>query len=462
MQLEYNTCRVSSNWVELGIFVHAHKRSTTWLVSIYMSLFPSLSRVDRRTAPRSAPEGKKKAPQVHLPNIPGRSSSHGNEVTPLTQLVGSSAAATQKGSNTAMTSLPALPTHNMTFTEAVRQESLPIKPCSRCGLEYGASSMVLHQQNCTSQNSKAQSSKRTTSEGRRNLHRQPFTIETAPIEKERTSCSVFLNQFGEPLGRERQYGFPCQFCGERFGRHSLHLHQNKCRQSNTCHSTGGSKPNSNHQISSTVNNPENPILRQPIETEAPGSRRGPILFDLPPRPKTRTLEHSLLVQNGYTLPIIEDTCTKAATYGSPKGRVPSEKKTIRRPPTVVCYICGREYGSKSISIHEPQCLKKFELENRKLPISERKPLPKKPINHPAIVVAVTSQELIHPAGVYRTDLLQETADQYFQYCYSEWERDLIPCKTCGRKFAPERHVKHAHRCKAKPLPNNLLPRCIKK
>ena len=452
--------------MELGISAHAHKKSNNFLgAGWYMSLFPSLSRVDRGTAPRSVPKGKKTAPQVHLPNLPGRSSSHGNEVTPPTHLVlGSSvqtAAATQNGSNTAtMTSLPALPTHNMIFTEALRQDSLPIKPCSRCGQEYGASSMVFHQQNCTSQNSKAQRSKRTTSGGRRKLHRQSFTIKTAPIERERTSCSV--NQLGELLGREKQYGFPCQFCGERFGRHSLHIHQNKCRQSNTCHSTGGSKPNSNHQISSTANNTENPILRQSIDTEAPGSRAGPILFDLPPRPKTRTLQHSLLVQKGYTLPIIEDTCTKAATYSSPKGRVPSEKKTIRRPPTVVCYICGREYGSKSISIHEPQCLKKFELENRKLPISERKPLPKKPINHPAIVVAVTSQELICPAGVYRNELLQETADQYFQYCYSEWERDLIPCKTCGRKFAPERHVKHAHRCKAKPLPNNVLPRCIEK
>uniref|UniRef100_A0A2I2YS77 C2HC/C3H-type domain-containing protein n=1 Tax=Gorilla gorilla gorilla TaxID=9595 RepID=A0A2I2YS77_GORGO len=34
---------------------------------------------------------------------------------------------------------------------------------------------------------------------------------------------------------------------------------------------------------------------------------------------------------------------------------------IRRPPAVVCYICGREYGTKSISIHEPQCLKKMYL-----------------------------------------------------------------------------------------------------
>uniref|UniRef100_A0A8C3NE86 C2HC/C3H-type domain-containing protein n=2 Tax=Geospiza parvula TaxID=87175 RepID=A0A8C3NE86_GEOPR len=51
---------------------------------------------------------------------------------------------------------------------------------------------------------------------------------------------------------------------------------------------------------------------------------------------------------------------------------------IRRPPTVICYVCGREYGTKSISIHEPQCLKKWHQENEKLPKSLRRPEPKKP------------------------------------------------------------------------------------
>ncbi len=51
---------------------------------------------------------------------------------------------------------------------------------------------------------------------------------------------------------------------------------------------------------------------------------------------------------------------------------------IRRPATVICYICGREYGSKSISIHEPNCLKKWHMENEKLPKSQRRTAPVKP------------------------------------------------------------------------------------
>ena len=51
---------------------------------------------------------------------------------------------------------------------------------------------------------------------------------------------------------------------------------------------------------------------------------------------------------------------------------------MKRPPTIVCYICGREFGSKSISIHEPQCLEKWHVENNRLPGHQRRPEPKKP------------------------------------------------------------------------------------
>ena len=45
---------------------------------------------------------------------------------------------------------------------------------------------------------------------------------------------------------------------------------------------------------------------------------------------------------------------------------------------MVCYLCGREFGSKSISIHEPQCLEKWKIENNKLPKHQQRPPPKKP------------------------------------------------------------------------------------
>lgn len=56
--------------------------------------------------------------------------------------------------------------------------------------------------------------------------------------------------------------------------------------------------------------------------------------------------------------------------GPPKARSPA--------PTVYCYICGRQFGSASIGIHQPQCLKKWQTQNEKLPKSQRRPMPVPP------------------------------------------------------------------------------------
>ena len=35
---------------------------------------------------------------------------------------------------------------------------------------------------------------------------------------------------------------------------------------------------------------------------------------------------------------------------------------IKRPKTLVCYICGREYGTRSLGIHVKTCAKKWDIE----------------------------------------------------------------------------------------------------
>lgn len=47
------------------------------------------------------------------------------------------------------------------------------------------------------------------------------------------------------------------------------------------------------------------------------------------------------------------------------------------PLTIECYICGRMFGSRSIGIHEPQCLRKWQAQNDQLPAGRRKPTPVK-------------------------------------------------------------------------------------
>lgn len=68
----------------------------------------------------------------------------------------------------------------------------------------------------------------------------------------------------------------------------------------------------------------------------------------------------------------------------PKTPVKSEKspaKTLKKEEvkkSLTCYICGREFGSASLQLHEPQCLKKWERENQLLPRNMRRKPPVKP------------------------------------------------------------------------------------
>lgn len=49
---------------------------------------------------------------------------------------------------------------------------------------------------------------------------------------------------------------------------------------------------------------------------------------------------------------------------------PSKKaydEDIKKPRTLACCVCGREFGLTSLKIHYPQCLEKFENEQSKKP-----------------------------------------------------------------------------------------------
>jgi hypothetical protein len=48
-------------------------------------------------------------------------------------------------------------------------------------------------------------------------------------------------------------------------------------------------------------------------------------------------------------------------------------RTPKAPPKMrMCYICGKEFGSTSLTIHEVQCLKKFQDQQALLPVEHRK------------------------------------------------------------------------------------------
>ncbi|KFP78572.1 Zinc finger protein 474, partial [Acanthisitta chloris] len=98
----------------------------------------------------------------------------------------------------------------------------------------------------------------------------------------------------------------------------------------------------------------------------------------------------------------------------------------RRSSFRVCYICGREFGSQSISIHEPQCLEKWHIKNNSLPRHLRRPEPRKP--------------------EVRTDSSCTHTDENEAAYYSA-QAQLVPCGNCGRTFLPDRLMVHEKCCR---------------
>lgn len=54
------------------------------------------------------------------------------------------------------------------------------------------------------------------------------------------------------------------------------------------------------------------------------------------------------------------------------------KRGFKRPVALVCYICGREFGTRSLEIHIKTCEKKWGYEQAKLPKSKQRPCPQPP------------------------------------------------------------------------------------
>lgn len=103
---------------------------------------------------------------------------------------------------------------------------------------------------------------------------------------------------------------------------------------------------------------------------------------------------------------------------------------VGKKKTVVCYICGREFGSSSVTIHEPQCLKKWQAENANLPKGQRRKPPTRP-------------EMLPSVGNGNNNDLE----RFNEAAYKSAQGQLLPCENCGRTFQPDRLPVHQRSCK---------------
>jgi len=116
--------------------------------------------------------------------------------------------------------------------------------------------------------------------------------------------------------------------------------------------------------------------------------------------------------------------------------MPEEKKGFAsKPRGIICYICGKEYGTASIEIHLKSCKKRWEDEEAQKPARERRPLPQPPKDFDLVKTkgsGMKQQEM---------DALNEEAFHKFN------DESRVPCPNCARKFLPDRLVVHLRSCK---------------
>lgn len=88
--------------------------------------------------------------------------------------------------------------------------------------------------------------------------------------------------------------------------------------------------------------------------------------------------HPATVKKNNDTTVSSTTTTSATVSKVPVPVGGSRPPSGPKKPMLPCYICGREYGTSSIYIHEPQCLKRWRQENDQLPPHQRRKEPQRP------------------------------------------------------------------------------------
>ncbi|KAI4466973.1 MFS transporter [Holotrichia oblita] len=130
-----------------------------------------------------------------------------------------------------------------------------------------------------------------------------------------------------------------------------------------------------------------------------------------------------------------------------QAKFPKEE-TIETPPvpsskprSVPCSVCGRLFGTKSIKFHEPQCLKKWHLQNDHLPPNEREPMYRDTVKESPQI----------SDGAASTPEPEKSAS-------STRKPPMFPCYLCGRLFSVNSIYIHEPQCLKKwRAENDKLP-----
>ncbi|XP_018426609.1 PREDICTED: zinc finger protein 474-like [Nanorana parkeri] len=270
--------------------------------------------------------------------------------------------------------------------------------------------------------------------------RKAIRPETAILAKRSSTGSMSQNQANRPVIPPRRQGFKvCYICGREFGSKSIDIHEPKCLEKwhaeneNLPRHLRRPAPVKPHAAAHSSYKDENEAAWQSSQAQLlPCGNCGRtflpdrlLVHEKGCKPKDKNVGSSHSTIN-KTVTHTSSLTASTTTSGFSDSKIPDNPT---KPKTLICYICGREFGTKSLPIHEPKCLEKWKIENDRLPKGQRRPIPQKP--QMALSKSVSQEEQ------------NEAARQSFK-------DQLLPCPNCGRTFASDRLPVHQRGCKAKP------------
>uniref|UniRef100_A0A8C4QAQ8 C2HC/C3H-type domain-containing protein n=1 Tax=Eptatretus burgeri TaxID=7764 RepID=A0A8C4QAQ8_EPTBU len=298
-----------------------------------------------------------------------------------------------------------------TISETGAQFVLPVVPprrptmrvCYICGREFGTVSITIHEPKCLEK-------------WRVENERLPVHLRRPEPSKPEISSDTMVKNVNDAAWQSAQAQLvPCSTCGRTFLPDRLMVHERSCKAPAGPSFRGKAGGTSNNRKDQGTFGPQTIIPHSPSFTfgiHQPlicSSDCQMVKFD---SSLQRTRFHC-----SRTTELVQTLTIPFYLYQQPK--------TPLKPKTVVCYICAREFGTMSIAIHEPQCLKKWRNENVQLPKHLRRPDPQK------LKVNIIKGTESHVAA------------------WESFQAQLVPCNVCGRTFNPDRFLVHQRSCKPK-------------
>lgn len=248
-----------------------------------------------------------------------------------------------------------------------------LKVCYICGREYGSKSLKIHEPQCLKKWRLANPKRSRSPCGRQNglskassvtsltshdiylqspqknttLASSPALTQTKPRS---ASCDNLLD--GSVSKRKQSKGSQqvskmvlCYICGKQFTTHSLPIHEKQCLKKWEAQKKSEAKEK----------------LQKEKQSKKRNSIHLPVTIKIDHVEENNNKEILMPQKSGSYGDLLAPELTMFDSEESSLADEPQEKEsfTPSKPTLVVCYLCGREYGSASISIHEKQCLKRW-------------------------------------------------------------------------------------------------------